>query len=194
MSRKLNRRAFTLIELLMVVAIIVILAAIAIPNFLEAQTRAKVSRAHNDLRAIGTAIESYRVDHNQYPPENWVGAERVSAWGDFFIPNAVRLVRITTPIAYITSLPNDIFDPGTDPLNQLQPHTYHYVAKNDPTRPNEIPFFQGNNPDNMHMEWMMQSYGPDLGRDGGSETYWQYPRYDPTNGTLSIGNILRSGP
>ena len=41
---------FTLIEVLVVVAIVAILAAIAIPNFLEAQTRAKIARAKNDLR------------------------------------------------------------------------------------------------------------------------------------------------
>lgn len=61
------RRAFTLIELLVVVAIIAILAAAAVPNFLEAQTRAKVSRAKADLRSLSTALESYMVDHNRYP-------------------------------------------------------------------------------------------------------------------------------
>jgi prepilin-type N-terminal cleavage/methylation domain-containing protein len=46
--------AFTLIELLIVVAIIAILAAIAVPNFLEAQVRSKVSRAKADMRSIAT--------------------------------------------------------------------------------------------------------------------------------------------
>jgi len=61
------KKGFTLIELLIVVAIIAILAAIAIPNFLQAQTRAKVSRAEADMRSIATALESYYVDHNEYP-------------------------------------------------------------------------------------------------------------------------------
>src|SRR5687767_11253654 len=60
-------RAFTLIELLIVVAIIAILAAIAVPNFLEAQTRAKVSRARADMRTEATALEMYRLDSNMYP-------------------------------------------------------------------------------------------------------------------------------
>ncbi len=55
-------KAFTLIELLIVVAIIAILAAIAVPNFLEAQTRAKVSRVKSDFRTMATAIETYALD------------------------------------------------------------------------------------------------------------------------------------
>jgi len=64
-----NRKArgFTLIELLIVVAIIGIIAAIAIPNLLNAVDRGKQKRTVADLRAIGTAIESYAVDNNQYP-------------------------------------------------------------------------------------------------------------------------------
>ena len=44
----MNTHSFTLIELLVVVAIIAILAAIAVPNFLEAHTRAKVSKVRGD--------------------------------------------------------------------------------------------------------------------------------------------------
>jgi type II secretion system protein G len=188
-------RAFTLIELLVVVAIIAILAAIAIPNMLEAQTRSKVSRTSADLRTVGVALESYRVDSNNYPAENYQSPLLVSAWGSQFLPNAVRLQPLTTPIAYIASLPVDVFDPGNDPLNQVRPPTFHYVSVNDPMDPGSPPFFYGQNEEHLNFQWMVQSYGPDRGSDGGeSHTYWQFPRYDPTNGTVSIGNILRSGP
>ena len=58
------KQAFTLIELLIVVAIISILAGLALVNFLEAQTRAKLSRALADMASEATALESYRVDTN----------------------------------------------------------------------------------------------------------------------------------
>ena len=61
-------KGFTLIELLIVVAIIGILAAIAVPNFLNAQIRAKIANTEADHRSLATAIESYRLDNNMYPP------------------------------------------------------------------------------------------------------------------------------
>jgi len=90
-SRTGNRsgRAFTLIELLIVVAIIAILAMIAVPNFLEAQTRAKVSRVRADLRTIATALESYAGDWTDYP------------LNDGFY-NVLPL-ELTTPVAYLTN-------------------------------------------------------------------------------------------
>lgn len=122
------RRGFTLIELLIVVAIIAILAAIAVPNFLEAQTRTKVSRVKNDLRAIATGIESYRIDHNSYPDgtDSATGyderiADYLSQFGlqtgyyGFRTRNGSALTvgrdffGVTTPIAYMTSIPTDVF-------------------------------------------------------------------------------------
>ncbi|MBN2326851.1 MAG: prepilin-type N-terminal cleavage/methylation domain-containing protein, partial [Candidatus Omnitrophica bacterium] len=63
-------KGFTLIELLIVVAIIGILAAIAVPNFLNAQVRAKVSRAQSEMKGLKTALESFFIDNNQYMPMN----------------------------------------------------------------------------------------------------------------------------
>jgi prepilin-type N-terminal cleavage/methylation domain-containing protein len=64
----LKRKGFTLIELMVVIAIIIILAAIAIPNYLSMTARAKRSRVASDFAAIATALETYKTDWNQYPP------------------------------------------------------------------------------------------------------------------------------
>ncbi len=62
-----TKKGFTLIELMIVVAIIGILAAIAIPNFLRFQARAKQSEAKQNLGAIFTSYVSYFSDSNSYP-------------------------------------------------------------------------------------------------------------------------------
>jgi type II secretion system protein G len=184
------RRAFTLIELLVVVAIISILAAIALPNFLEAQTRAKVSRTMADMRSIATAIEAYRVDENRYPAENYPSPLLEAGTGGPALPNRIKLAPLTTPIAYITALPTDPFADNRDYLNMLPPPTYHYAALNDVLYPGAA-FFSGDNFDMQYCQWVLQSNGPDRNPDNPN---WQFPRYDPTNGTVSLGNILRLGP
>src|SRR5664280_778412 len=62
-----GRKGFTLIELMVVIAIIIILAAIAIPNYLTMTKRAKKSRVASDFAALSTALETFRTDWNVYP-------------------------------------------------------------------------------------------------------------------------------
>lgn len=67
MIRKMrDRKGFTLIELMIVVAIIGILAAIAIPNFLKFQAKSKQSEAKTNLKAIYTAETSYFGEYSSY--------------------------------------------------------------------------------------------------------------------------------
>jgi type IV pilus assembly protein PilA len=61
-----NEKGFTLIELMIVVAIIGILAAIAIPNFMSYQCKAKQSEAKSALGQIRVMQEAYRAEHDTY--------------------------------------------------------------------------------------------------------------------------------
>lgn len=59
------RRAFTLVEIMIVVAIIALLASIAVPGFLRARKRAQASRILNDLRLIDNAVDQYAIETNK---------------------------------------------------------------------------------------------------------------------------------
>ncbi len=61
------RRGFTLIEMLIVVAIIGIIVAMAVANLVSAVQRAKQKRSMGDMRTVALAIESYTTDFNRYP-------------------------------------------------------------------------------------------------------------------------------
>jgi len=189
---------FTLIELLIVVAIIAILAALAVPNYLESQIRAKVSRARADLRSIATALESYAVSWNDYPPSD----------GKYIIIP----IELTTPVAYITSA--ELIDPfAVDirkriTLDEVRAPQYTYmkiVTYNEAvymaSRGNPCPYEAIDDPwynygaFRKYGKWRMVSIGPD-------RAYLDYKMppplkgsdilYDSTNGSVSFGNILHT--
>ena len=67
MLQKLNKKrgGFTLVEIMIVVAIIALLAAIAVPNFLRARKRSQATRVLEDLRMIDAAIDQYAIENNK---------------------------------------------------------------------------------------------------------------------------------
>jgi prepilin-type N-terminal cleavage/methylation domain-containing protein len=198
-----NKTAFTLIELLIVVAIIAILAAIAVPNFLEAQVRSKVSRTKADMRSIATALESYSIDNNNhYPPAADVGQNASPTSTGFH----TRLpTYLTTPIAYITSILHDpfvsqdntfvtstVYPPSTEVGKRYAYYCLSSWTIGNSTQPYHIHAAGGdvwNGIVNWVGLWLVYSYGPDkVAFHGAGATLLPY---DATNGTISTGNIVR---
>jgi prepilin-type N-terminal cleavage/methylation domain-containing protein len=190
------QRAFTLIELLIVVAIIAILAAIAVPNFLEAQTRSKVSRVKADMRALGTGLEAYFVDNNAYPP----GRNGGPYPGYTALSWPIRLEeRLSTPVAYFSSVGlEDPFNPHEDGQGNYTRASFQYHSFAN----QELSWWRvvfGASAAG-YSGWHLCSWGPDS-RQNASEWLILTPAgfgspsfvYDPTNGTVSGGDVPRFG-
>ncbi len=205
---RFSTRAFTLIELLIVVATIAILAASAVPNFLEAQTRAKVSRTLTDMRSMATAMESYVIDHNKYVPMHFPSGQSevwgITVGGDVTIdmrygtlnPRILRFVPLTTPVSYITTPPQDVFSD-----EQESERRYWRSSERDSYVDAAPPSTFYNNFYNLHTatKWLFRSAGPshmtiDSSNDTFPSGFGEEDTYDATNGSLSVGNVSYAGP
>jgi prepilin-type N-terminal cleavage/methylation domain-containing protein len=64
-----SREAFTLVELMIVLAIVCLLAVLALPSFLRARQRAQNTKFINALRVASSAFDTYAVEHHDYPAD-----------------------------------------------------------------------------------------------------------------------------
>jgi prepilin-type N-terminal cleavage/methylation domain-containing protein len=204
----LKRRGFTLIELLIVIAIILILIAIALPNFLEAQERARVTRAKGNLRTMETAMNNHFIDYGCIPADFNDGAQitlkcrtrlrvggpcsptRGCNWGssrggltfqdvDRCAFYALNMhCPLTTPMKYMKA--NETLDPWGD---GLVPIGFDSREIN-----NKIIYgaFWAAGPDKVAGDWLrFGRTAQDANKDGCTEAL----PYSPTNGTTSRGEL-----
>jgi len=105
-----NKKGFTLIELMIVIAIIAILAAILVPNFLKARAQGQLAACESNLKNIATALEMYATDFS----------------GDY--PSTISLLTDTSATtaggAYMKAIPNC-------PSITTSPYSYTYNSTPD---------------------------------------------------------------
>jgi prepilin-type N-terminal cleavage/methylation domain-containing protein len=124
MLNKFNKRrgGFTLVEIMIVVAIIALLAAIAVPGFLRARKRSQASRIINDLRLIDSAVDQYAIENNKssgfsVPINEWTkylkAGTNLYVTGKDILGNAYTAVSVDTlpgvPVASKNAL-SDVVD------------------------------------------------------------------------------------
>lgn len=177
-----HKKAFTLIELLIVVAIIGILAAIAVPNFLNAQVRSKVARSEADIRSIATAVEMYKLDNNHYP-------RFIS-----HVNNPIGVFSLlSTPIAYMGSVPYEIFTSEDSIAYSGKLHVaYMYTPRETYGEQGWLSLHDSEG----RYQYVVRSMGPDRGAN-----IIEIPAspklilpYNSSNGMTSRGDICRYGP
>jgi len=210
---KASQSGFTLIELLIVIAIILILISIALPNFLEAKTRAHVTKIKGEMHTLHIALESYRQDYENkktfipsvpyvvnangvytaYPlPYDYIGRmgrtpsvyDITVRWG---------LTELTSPIQYLKTLPYASFTT----LGSREGGNYN--AKPDAGSAYEPAWYfykQYQVGWRAAKEWMLRDTGPDqIFNNAWMSSIAEPPMlYSPTNGTISRGDIILLGP
>jgi prepilin-type N-terminal cleavage/methylation domain-containing protein len=121
MLNKLNKRraGFTLVEIMIVVAIIALLAAIAVPGFLRARKRSQASRIINDLRLIDSAVDQYAIENNKasgfsVPITEWTkylkAGTNLYVTGNDILGNSYAAVKVDSLPSVPTSSKNALSD------------------------------------------------------------------------------------
>jgi prepilin-type N-terminal cleavage/methylation domain-containing protein len=104
MTSRRRSRGFTLIELMIVMAVIAILVGIILPSFKGMKNEALYSKVQGDLRTLQTAVESFSIHHNQQFPVMGPG------WQDQLLNSSPRL---------IDKIMTDPFSPTNEPYQYM---------------------------------------------------------------------------
>lgn len=109
---KQQMRGFTLIEIMVVIVILGILAAVVVPKIMSRPGEARIAKAKQDVRALETALDLYKLDNFNYPTTDQ-GLEALVTKPS--IPPVPKKYR---PEAYLKKVP---LDPWQNPYQYLNP-------------------------------------------------------------------------
>ena len=197
----MKTRAFTLLELLVVVSIISILAAIAVPSYYDALIRTRIAQVKAELRTLGIALESYRVDHNMFPRKN----SNLEFFAVYLLPE------LTSPIPYLNQVRME--DPF-GPVVEYEPPRFTTAEGSDSSKNNVAGLVRNSYTYTPYMNFAdilgtpglkkeafsVSSVGPDQMDsyivDFPFPGFYRYPGdtvfdsvYNPSNGVRSAGDI-----
>lgn len=185
-------RAFTLVELLVVVAIVAALVSLALVNLALANARGKVARVQADHAALATALEAYAVDNAQRYPDYGHPLDYARFAGE---PVVFTPLALTTPVAYFSALPLEVFRGRRTGLPRRAEPPYFYMHDYDVVYLGKRQYaghvakhYRVLTGRRAAVQWTVWSFGPDRDDDHGLRLY------DPSNGTISNGDLMRFGP
>jgi len=214
-----NTKGFSLLELLIVIAIISIITAIVVPNLMSANIRAKVSGVKADMGSIAIALGDYKVDYGEYPKDSRFSRSTSYTSDIIAEPNqafngdggtdsddndAIGLGYVVYPKAgfeptYLKRIAGDPFnnsgEEGWNGTSGAHNHHYlYYTGKWSDSGPVDC------TSDDSPQYWAMVSYGPDKDKD--ITNYVNAKNavtngtnlYNPGNGIVSSGDIVIIGP
>jgi general secretion pathway protein G len=123
-----NNKGFTLVEILIVVIILGILAAIVIPQFSNASTDAKKNSLTSQLQTMRSQFELYKLQHNDQLPVNFQADGTVTDWGQMTGQTTVAGTVVAAPTAG-----DVVYGPYLQqtPSNPLNGHTECAVSQSD---------------------------------------------------------------
>lgn len=188
-----TKQAFTLIELLIVVAILGLLSAIAIPNFLNAQVKAKLANSYANMKTIQTAIATYTLDHRNAPIDQ--GPDAL---------DGITYLALTTPVSYLSTI--EVFrDRFKTQSEEDEGYYYAYGSPHHIDNPHDVIRIQAFQRENL--TYFLFGWGPDRKSDwpwkmlGDTLAKLKTPSlagpnadggifYSPSNGLRSSGDIV----
>lgn len=154
-------KAFTLIEILIVVILLGILAAIIIPQFGSSSDDARLSAIKTDLSTVRTQLQLYRTQHNNSFPTSWEQMQSITDQSGAIQNQNVSISADTVTVADATNVGHSATNAETSPMNSSSGTTFGPYIATTPTNQfnnlSTVTVGTGSNPKDDSSGWYYNS-------------------------------------